>query len=466
MQTLNLQEGETIELKREWTDRALEDLAAFANTRGGTLYVGVEDNGRVVGTDVSDAVVQRLANFITSRLGITPSIRVEHIQGKPVLVIQTSPVPGIVPCNGRYLRRVGSTNRDFAPDELARHFLNRSGQSWDSLVTPYGIERVQPEAVVTFARLAQKRLPHIDPQQPALILENLGLLKDGRLTNAGLLLFGIRPQMHFVQAQLRIGVFRSPTEIVDSHDFGGNLWEQLDGAMERFRRLLQVRFEIKVTEPTLEGLARKEVWEYPLDAIREAVINALIHRDYTDTADIQIRVYDDELSIWNPGGLPPELSVEQLRQPQHLSRPRNPLLAQAFYYAGYIERWGTGTARILTLCREQGLPEPEFDADALQFRVRFLKDPYTPERLRRMGLNDRQIQAVLHLKVYGKVTNSAYQSLTGTSKRTASRDLEALVRMGLLEQIGETGKGTHYILKGTQRGQTSHKGDIKETKTP
>jgi len=168
--------------------------------------------------------------------------------------------------------------------------------------------------------------------------------------------------MHFVQAQLRIGVFRSPTEIVDSHDFGGTLWEQLDGAMERFRRLLQVRFEIKVTEPTLEGLARKEVWEYPLDAIREAVINALIHRDYTDTADIQIRVYDDELSIWNPGGLPPELSVEQLRQPQHLSRPRNPLLAQAFYYAGYIERWGTGTARILTLCREQGLPEPEFDA--------------------------------------------------------------------------------------------------------
>jgi ATP-dependent DNA helicase RecG len=177
-------------------------------------------------------------------------------------------------------------------------------------------------------------------------------------------------------------------------------------------------------------------------------------------------VYDDELSIWNPGGLPPELSVEQLRQPQHLSRPRNPLLAQAFYYAGYIERWGTGTARILTLCREQGLPEPEFDADALQFRVRFLKDPYTPERLRRMGLNERQIQAVLHLKVYGKVTNSAYQSLTGTSKRTASRDLEALVRMGLLEQIGETGKGTHYILKGTQRGQTRHKGDIKETKTP
>jgi len=142
------------------------------------------------------------------------------------------------------------------------------------------------------------------------------------------------------------------------------------------------------------------------------------------------------------------------------------LLAQAFYYAGYIERWGTGTARILALCRGQGLPEPEFDAGSYHFCVHFLKDPYTPERLRRMGLNERQIQAVLYLKMYGKVTNSAYQSLTGTARRTASRDLEALVRMGLLERIGETGKGTHYILKGTQRGQTGHKGDIKETKTP
>jgi ATP-dependent DNA helicase RecG len=93
---------------------------------------------------------------------------------------------------------VGSTNRDFAPDELARHFLNRSGQSWDSLLTPYGIERVQPEALVTFARLAQKRLPHIDPHQPKLLLENLGLLKEERLTNAGLLLFGARPQERFV----------------------------------------------------------------------------------------------------------------------------------------------------------------------------------------------------------------------------------------------------------------------------
>jgi len=361
---------------------------------------------------------------------------------------------GIVPCNGRYLRRVGSTNRDFAPDELARHFLNRSGQSWDSLLTPYGIERVQPEALVTFARLAQKRLPHIDPHQPKLLLENLGLLKEERLTNAGLLLFGARPQERFVQAQLRIGVFRSPTQVVDTHEFQGTLWDQLDGAMERFRRILQVRFEIKVTELTLEGLARTDVWEYPLEALREAVINALIHRDYTVTTDIQIRIYDDELSIWNPGGLPPQLTVEQLREPQHLSVLRNPFLAQAFYYAGYIERWGTGTARIITLCRKQGLPEPEFDADALQFRVRFLKDPYTPERLRKMALNERQIKAVLYVKEHGSISNRAYQQLTGISKRTASDELSDLVEKGVLSKVGgQRGRGTLYRARIGRIGQ-------------
>ena len=138
-------------------------------------------------------------------------------------------------------------------------------------------------------------------------------------------------------------------------------------------------------------------------------------------------------------------------QPHHL-----PLLRQGAelgHFEAFVEVWVWLMSRFA-----QFLPN--------HCCVRFLKDPYTPERLRRMGLNEWQIQAVLHLKVYGKVTNSAYQSLTGTTKRTASRDLEALVRMGLLEQIGETGKGTHYILKGTQRGQTRHKGDIKETKTP
>jgi ATP-dependent DNA helicase RecG len=257
------------------------------------------------------------------------------------------------------------------------------------------------------------------------------------------LLFGKRPQRLFPLAQLRIGIFRG-TQILDSHDFQGTLWQQLDGAMERFRQVLKVRFDIRVETPSLEGLRRREVWEYPLEALREAVANALIHRDYTYPADIQIRLEEDRLQIWNAGELPPPLTPQALYGP-HSSVLRNPLLAQAFFFAGVIERWGSGTTRIVELCREQGLPEPEFAEWLGGVRVTFAKDPYTPERLRAMGLSDRQIQAVLYVKEHGQITNRDYRRLTGVSDETARLELMGLVAQNWLKLQGK-GRATKYVL--------------------
>ena len=450
------QEGKTLEFKREWTDRALEDLAAFANTRGGTLLVGIRRDGEIVGAAADDQEIQRLANLITARLGITPSIRVVDMAERPVIQIDVDPAPGPVTCGGRYLRRVGSTNRDFAPDELARHLLTRSGRTWDGLPSEWTLDEVDPEAFASFVRMAQPRLPHLDQDNPPQALENPDLLRDGKLKNAGVLLFGKRPQRLFPQAQVRIGIFRG-SEILDSHDFTGTLWEQLEGAMERFRQVLKVHFDIRVEEPSLESFRRVEIWEYPLEALREAVVNALVHRDYTYPADIQIRLEEDRLEVWSPGEVPPPLTPEALYGP-HSSVLRNPLIAQAFYFAGIIEHWGTGTTRIVRLCREQGLPEPEFAHWQGGVRVTFAKDPYTPERLRAMGLSERQIKAVLYVRERGRISNQEHQKLVGVSKRTASRDLDGLVQKGILERVGETGKGTFYVRRGLQRGQRGHNG--------
>lgn len=229
------------------------------------------------------------------------------------------------------------------------------------------------------------------------------------------------------------------------HDFTGTLWDQLDGAIERFRQVLKVRFDIRVEELSLEGLQRKEVWEYPLEALREAVVNALIHRDYTCPADIQIRLEEDHLEVWSPGELPSPLKPEALYGP-HSSLPRNPLIAQAFYYANAIERWGTGTTRIVNLCRAQGLPEPEFAHWLGGVRVTFLKDPYTPERLRRLGLNERQSQAVMYVKERGEISNRDYRHLTGVSDETSRQELMALVKQNLLRVEGK-GRATKYVLK-------------------
>jgi len=456
MPKIEATESETLEFKRQWTDKALEDIAAFANTRGGTLVVGVRDDGQIVGTTVDDREIQRIASLIAAHLGITPSIRVVEMEGRPVLEIRVEPARGLVVYGGRYLRRVGTTNRDFSPNELARHILERSGRSWDGLPSDWTLDEIDPGAFAHFVLLARTKLPHLDPENPEQSLQNLDLLSYGKLKNAGVLLFGRRPQRLFPQAQVRIGIFRG-TEILDSHDFKGTLWEQLDEAMERFRQVLKVRFDIQVEEPSLEGLQRKEVWEYPLEALREALINALIHRDYTIPADIQIKIHEDRLEIWNAGELPSPLKPEDLRGP-HSSVLRNPLIAQAFYFAGLIERWGTGTTRIIDLCHRQGLPEPEFQNRQGGFLVTFAKDPYTPERLRAMGLNERQIKAVLHVKEHGKITNTKYQEITGVKKRQASNDLKNLEERGILVRKGTTGKGTFYVLKGHQRGKRGTKG--------
>ena len=171
-----------------------------------------------------------------------------------------------------------------------------------------------------------------------------------------------------------------------------------------------------------------------------------------------IKVYDDRIWISNPGGLPEGITVDELRRP-HKSYVRDPLIARVFYLAGYIEHYGSGTVRMMEWMRDAGLPEPDFKEEMGGFSVYFHKDIYTESNLIVMGLNERQIRAVTYVKDKGKINNKEYQELINTTKKTASRDMMDLVVKGILEQIGTTGKGTYYIL----RGQRGHKGDIKGT---
>lgn len=450
-------EGEEVELKRAWTEKALEDLAAFANTRGGTLYLGIEDDGHVVGFATTDEEVRRLIQGIADRLGINPSLRQLEIEGKPVLEVRVEPSRPPVALRGRFYRRVGSTNREVLPEELSRFFLERSGQTWDALPGPWGLEALSPPLWKRFVHLAQPKLPHLDPREPLLGLRNLGLLREDRLTHGAILLFTERPQDLFPNARMRFGVFRSGV-ILDSRDFKGSLLEQLEGILEQLRLTLEVSLHIRAQEASLEGLRHQEIWEYPLEALREALLNALIHRDYAALGDVEVRLYEDRLLIWNPGGLPEGVSLEDLRKPVHPSVRRNPLLAEAFFQMGLIERWGTGTTRILELCRTQGLPEPEFVAQPEAFQVNFFKDLYTPERLRAWGLNERQVQAVLHAKSHGSINNEGYRKLTGASKPTATRDLEDLVTKGIFERKGRRGPGIKYTLTGSKKAQWDQEG--------
>lgn len=254
-------------------------------------------------------------------MGITELIRKgesETLEFKREL--SRSPVP--ISFRGRYYKQVGAQTVEMGWEDLQGFFLEKSGVTWDSLPSPTTLEDLDEETIRKFVRMAKNRLPYINENEDVeSILDKLGLLEDGRITNASLLLFGKEPQRYYIQASVRIGRFKDPITIIDDKEVVGNLFTQVEEAMRIIMGHIGVRYEF-------EGeLRRKEIWDYPLDALREAIINALIHRDYTDPSNVQIRIFDDSIWIWNPGKLPEGISLEDLKKEVHPSRLRNPKIA-------------------------------------------------------------------------------------------------------------------------------------------
>ena len=201
------------------------------------------------------------------------------------------------------------------------------------------------------------------------------------------------------------------------------------------------------------GPTAPATYELPPDAIAEAIVNAIAHRDYNSNASVEVRLFADRLEVWNPGTLPGTLTLESLHR-DHPSVPFNPLIAESLYLARYIEKAGSGTQRMIELCLEAGLPEPDYELRQGSFVLTLWKDWLTGKTLAGLDLNERQLQAIAHIKRHGRITNNEFQTAFVVAKRTASLDLAGLVSVGLLEKVGSTGKGVFYrFAKGASKGQ-------------
>ena len=271
-----------------------------------------------------------------------------------------------------------------------------------------------------------------------LVLENLKLIERSLLKRAAVLLFHPDPEKFVTGAFIKIGYFQSDTELIFQDEVHGNLFEQVEKTIE----ILFTKYIKAII--SYEGIHRIETYEYPKEAIREAILNALAHKDYSVGAPIQISVYNDKLMIWNYGQLPESWTIENLIK-KHSSIPHNPDIANSFFRAGYIEAWGRGTIKIIEQCKEHQLPIPKFSNDGSDFWIVFNKDIFNKEYLENLNLNERQIKAVLFVKEKEKISNKEYQTLNNVSYKTAYRDIEKLVEMSIFEKKGEK-KGTYYIL--------------------
>jgi len=431
-------ESQAVEYKQNWRDDCLKVISAFANSSGGFLYIGLDDQGKSLGLKNVKKMLEDIPNTIRNKLGIIPSVELDK---KDIIKVTVAPCSVPISYNGKYYLRSGSTVQELQGKDLADFLMKKSGSTWDDIVEERAdFNEIDNDAIEKFKKYAVDRIPSIIKETDNIILlQKLNLVDDGVLKRALVLLFGNDPQKFYRQSVVRIGKFLSDTDIQTTDIVKGNLFAQLESALE----ILRTKYLLSKIK--YEGIHRRDILEYPYEALREAIINALIHRDYSGTSQIQIRVYPDKLMIMNEGKLPPEVPVEKLKT-NHLSIPRNTLLAEIFYYAGFIESWGHGTIKIVDNCIEQGLPEPDFVEENGVMTVTFYKDKWNEENLKKLGLNERQIKAVDHIKENKIISLSSYKALIkNVSEKTLYRDLQNLVDKNILKEIGEK-KGRKYEL--------------------
>lgn len=271
-------------------------------------------------------------------------------------------------------------------------------------------------------------------RSPMKILGKLNLVQDNILTNASILLFGKNPQKHIVQSEIRCARFNGtePINFTDIHVIRGTIIEQVPAVLNFIRRHINIAVHID-GEPE-----RKEVWEYPKEALREAIVNAICHRNYEDTGNVQVRIFDDRLEVWNPGLLPGNLTIEMLRK-DHQSKPRNELIARCFYLIKYIEQWGTGTNRMIKLCLEAGLPGLDFielcDSFIVIFRRKILKSTRSKPTPKPKP-NETQKKIIQYIEEKGEVSTFELMKYLKLTQRSIQRNLKQIEK--IIEWTGES----------------------------
>jgi ATP-dependent DNA helicase RecG len=446
---LNEGESERVEFKPSLsqTDKILECVSAFSNTDGGILVIGVRYTGEVIGVDIGKRTIESLANRIKQNTDpkVYPSINTEEFDAKHVVILEVEEgKQKPVLASGRAYRRVGRTNQKLGSEAIRDLALETSKVYWDERVCEdASLEDIDEEKVRWFLKEARRERELNIPMDASVdeVLMRLNLLKGEALTNASVLLLGKSPQKFFLQAEVRCVRFKGNEPVkpfIDMRVISGTIIDQVD-------KSLDFVLEHIPKAVWLDGkLQREEKYQYPPDAFREAIVNAICHRDYEERGNIQIRVFDDFLEVWSPGKLPEPLRLEDLKK-THKSVPRNPLLARQLFWIKFVEEVGTGTNDMIDYCREWGIPEPEFKHVTGDFVVTFfgkLTDKYYED----MGLNERQIKAVRYVRKNNSITNREFRKLfPDLTRETLRKDLNDLVTKRILVKKGEK-RGSFYEL--------------------
>jgi len=459
-------ESETVEFKKSTglLRAAFKTVCAFLNGDGGVVLIGVTDQGKIIGQEVSDSTRKEIAKEISD---IEPSaqshITIDYIpisdNTKQVIVIKVgvgSHVPYI--WDGRPYNRVQSTSPRMSQHRYEQLIVHRGqlDHSWETVTVPeYSIDDLDHELIKKVVNHAiEKRRLEDDVSTGDLndVLDKFHLLKNGQLTRAAVILFCRDKRKQFIQSQLRLARFKGigKDEFIDNKVYRGNIFYLHEQAMIFLDNYLPISG--KVTD---EAPVRVDTPAIPVKVLREGIINALVHRDYSVRGGaVNIAVYDDKVDINSSGGLPLGMLTEKLKS-NHNSFPRNPLIAEVLHAAGYIEMWGRGIEKIINLSKSVGNPEPEFEVTNTDFTVRLrLKEPILSgaftnnTSLLEVKLSIRQINILEILRKHGmtNIQQIVFELKNPPSKRMVSKDLNYLKTLDVIELKGSK-RGALWSLK-------------------
>ncbi|MCL2072392.1 MAG: putative DNA binding domain-containing protein [Marinilabiliaceae bacterium] len=434
-------EQQNIEYKQSWHDDYLKWICGFANAQGGKIYIGKDDSGNVVGIEDYKRPMDEIPNKIKNLMGITAEVNLLQENEKHFIeiIVQAYSVP--ISLRGRYYYRSGSVKQELTGTALNEFLLKRAGQTWDNVVEPRAtFVDIDEKSVKEYLVISKEkgRLPNFEGLTTEEIFDKLHLIEDGQLKRAAIILFGKDPCRFYPNVFVKIGRFaKDDTDLRYQDVEEGNIIVLLRNVLER----LYQKYLIK--NITFEGMYRIETPEYPTIALREMILNSMVHRSYMGSFT-QMRVYDDKINLWNEGGLPEGISLEALKR-SHKSKPRNLLIADVCFKGGLIDAWGRGTISIINSCKEAGLPEPELIEEDGGFMVTLFKNNLTEDQLKKLGLNERQVDAIIFYRSKGEITNSEYVKKYNISDRTARTDLTELVDKELLTREGEYKLTTYHF---------------------
>ncbi|MEW5961533.1 MAG: ATP-binding protein [Chloroflexota bacterium] len=429
-----------------------ETMVAFANADGGTILIGVDARGRPAGPLLGEDVESKLARALAScRPPVVTEWEQSHLPGGVVIALKIARSPELhALADGRVLIRAGTENRPLG-GEAIRHLAatKSSGDFEAEPVTGATLVDFDKSVLDEYIRLRAERGGRpVDNNLHDHLVSIGALAEDGTPTVAGLLLFGKQPQTFLPQSGVIFVKFLGKEARGRDGLAGYGRRVEIQGPLARIiERAWHVTMEEMRVEAVVNGLRREERPEYPRFAVREALVNAVCHRDYRLSGRrVEIRMYDDRLEVISPGGLPGYITLDNIVE-EHFSR--NPRLVSGLFQWGYIEELGLGIDRMIEEMLQYGHSAPIFEARPYSFTVRLHN---TIERIPSRqswpsNMNERQMKAMAFLEQEGRITNRDYRQLCpDVNPETLRLDMVDLVDKGLLLKIGDK-KGTYYILK-------------------